>query len=91
MLQGQDDRAWYDIVTQDESWFDYMTVHEWRWLSTHEKVPEKKRRTVQSKKLMLTVVWNPNLFHLIDVLPNGCKFNTSYYVNNVLRRFSEWR
>jgi hypothetical protein len=40
---------------------------------------------------MLTIVWNPNEFHLIDVLPNGCKFNASYYMNKVLSEISEWR
>jgi hypothetical protein len=90
VLQGQHGRAWHDIVTLDESWFDSTPAHEWIWLPTDEKVPESDDQTVQSKKLMLPVVSNPNGFHLIDVLPNGCKFNASDDVNNVPGGVSEW-
>jgi hypothetical protein len=40
---------------------------------------------------MVTIVWNPNGFHLIDVLPNGSQFNPKYYTNKILSRVSEWR
>jgi hypothetical protein len=40
---------------------------------------------------MLTIVWNPNGFHLVDVLPGGCKFNAGYSMSKVLGRLSEWR
>jgi hypothetical protein len=90
-LQGQHDCAWHNIVTLDESWFYYAITHEWTWPPTDEKVPERQRQAVQSKKLSFTIVWNPNGFDLIDFLPNGSKFNASYYVNNVLGRVSQWR
>jgi histone-lysine N-methyltransferase SETMAR len=40
---------------------------------------------------MVTIVWNPLGFHVIDVLPNGSKFNAKYYTNKILSRVSEWR
>jgi hypothetical protein len=42
--------------------------HEFIWLPRDETVPERERYRVQSKKLMLTAVSNPRVFHLIDVL-----------------------
>jgi hypothetical protein len=78
-------------VTLDESWFDSTTAHERLWLPTDEKVPEREGQNVQSKKLMLTIVGNPNGFAFIDIFPTGCKFNASDYVNNVLGRVLEWR
>jgi transposase len=33
---------------------------------------------------MLTIVWNPRGFHLIDVLPKGLKFNVAHYINTIL-------
>jgi hypothetical protein len=33
---------------------------------------------------MVTVVWNRGEFHLIDVLVKGRKFNTAYYVTELL-------
>jgi histone-lysine N-methyltransferase SETMAR len=39
---------------------------------------------------MLTIVWNPTGFHLINVLPNGIKFN-SPCVPNIFVPLPEWR
>jgi hypothetical protein len=33
---------------------------------------------------MLTVVWNPHGFHVIKVLPRGCKWTSQYYIDNIL-------
>jgi hypothetical protein len=49
--------------------------YEFVWLPRGEKVPGRERHTVQSKKVMLTIVWNPCGFHLIKVLETGRKFN----------------
>jgi hypothetical protein len=38
---------------------------------------------------MLTVVWNPHEFHLIDVLPNGSKFNAGHYISRIPSSFPE--
>jgi hypothetical protein len=40
---------------------------------------------------MVTIVWNPTGFHGIRVLPSECKFNSSYYQNEILGQLSEWR
>jgi histone-lysine N-methyltransferase SETMAR len=39
---------------------------------------------------MLTIVWNPIRFHLINVLPKGFKFNASFYITQILGRISGW-
>jgi histone-lysine N-methyltransferase SETMAR len=33
---------------------------------------------------MLTIGWNPRGFHLINVLEKGRKFNTNYYIAEIL-------
>jgi hypothetical protein len=33
---------------------------------------------------MLTVVWNPHGFHVIKVLPRGCKWTSQCYIDNIL-------
>jgi hypothetical protein len=40
---------------------------------------------------MLTIVWNPGGFHLVNILPEGFKFNASYYVTQILDPLSKWR
>jgi hypothetical protein len=62
-LQDQQDRVWHNVVTMDESWFDDTTDHESIWFPADEKVPERERTTVQSKKPMVTIVWNLNGLH----------------------------
>jgi hypothetical protein len=46
---------------------------------------------VQCKRLMVTIVWNPTGLHVMRVLRNGCKFNSSYSQNEILGPLPEWR
>jgi transposase InsO family protein len=41
--------------------------------------------------MMITIVWNPHCFHLIDGLPKGHKFNASHYIDNILQPLLESR
>jgi hypothetical protein len=56
MLQHQKDRAWHDIVTLDDSWFYFTTDHERIWHPEGTEAPERERITVQSRKMMVTIV-----------------------------------
>jgi hypothetical protein len=40
---------------------------------------------------MLTIVWNPRGFHLIEVLGKGRKFKAGYYTREILDPLSQWR
>jgi hypothetical protein len=33
---------------------------------------------ISSEKVMVTIAWNPNGFHEIEILPKGQTFNTDY-------------
>jgi histone-lysine N-methyltransferase SETMAR len=87
----QEVRSWHDIVTLDESWFYLSTDHEMIWLQFGKKVPERERHVIQSKKMMLKIVWNPSGFHLINILSAWCKFNSSQDVTNILGPIAGWR
>jgi hypothetical protein len=78
-------------VTLDESWFYLNTDYELIWLHPDGEIPERERLTIQSGKVMLTIVWNPSGFHLINVLPKGFKFkfNASFYVIQILGSLSD--
>jgi hypothetical protein len=47
--------------------------HEMIWLQADEKVAERERHTIESRELMLTIVWNPGGFHLINVFPMSAR------------------
>jgi hypothetical protein len=63
--------------------------YEFVWLPRDEKVPERERDTIQSKKFMLTIVLDPRELHLIKVLEKGRKFNAAYYIAETLEPLSQ--
>jgi hypothetical protein len=67
-----------------------MTDHELLWLPIHGKVPDRERVTIQSRKVMLTIVCGPTGFAVVTAIKTGCKFNAGYYVSNVPTPLSEW-
>jgi histone-lysine N-methyltransferase SETMAR len=91
ILQQQQQRSWHDIVTLDESWFYLNTDHELIWLQPDAEIPERERHTVQSEKVMLTVVWNPSGWHVVTILPKGATFDAAYYISDILTPLAKWR
>jgi hypothetical protein len=90
MLERQERRSWQNIVTLDKSWFYLHTDHELIWAQPDAKIPERERHTVQSHKVMLTIVWNPSGFHLVNILPKQFKFNASYDLTQIFDPLSKW-
>jgi transposase InsO family protein len=41
--------------------------------------------------MILTIVWNLNSFHVINVLSNWIKLNAEHYTTDVLIPLAEWR
>jgi hypothetical protein len=74
MLQHQKDRAWHDTIILDESRFCFTTDQERIWLPEGTEAQEREQITVQSRKMMLTIVWNSPGLYWIVALPKGRKF-----------------
>jgi hypothetical protein len=91
MLQHQKDREWHDIVTLNEFWFYFTTDQERMWLPEGTEAPEKKQVIVQSRRMMVTIVWNPTRFCRIVALPKGMKFNADHYIPQILDPLAEWQ
>jgi histone-lysine N-methyltransferase SETMAR len=71
-------------VTLDEGWFDFSNQHEQIWLPEDEDPPTNAWLMISSPKTMLTVVRNPHGFHVVKVLPRGCKWTNQYDIDNIL-------
>jgi hypothetical protein len=73
MLEVQKQRAWHDIVTLDEYWFYCRTDHESIGLRPGDKIPESTcvSVSVQSRKSMASIAWNPTGVHGRCVLYRG--------------------
>ena len=65
------------------------TNYELVWLPNDVPPPEKEKKMKTDKKMMLTVFWNPEGFLIVDVLPHGQKFNSEYFINNILQPIYE--
>jgi predicted RNA-binding protein YlxR (DUF448 family) len=38
------------------------------WMPDEDEVPDREKHMIQSQKLMLTFVWNPHGFHVVDAM-----------------------
>jgi hypothetical protein len=81
ILGTQENSSWHKSVTMDKSWFYYMTKDELIWLPPDGRIPDLECVTIQSMKMMFTVVM---------ALKSGCKCKVGYYTNKVLILLSEW-
>jgi len=55
------------------------------WLSKDQEPPEKEKKMINAQKMMLTVFWSPNGFTISKVLPQDQKFNSEYFINEILQ------
>jgi hypothetical protein len=75
-------------------WFHLRSEHNLVWTARGEIVPDKERYAIRLLKFMVTIVWNPSRFHVVNALSKWSKFNAEHYTNNILvaifdsRRFS---
>jgi hypothetical protein len=91
MLEVQCDRAWYDIVTLDESWFWLKTDYEFVWLPQDEKVPEREQHTIQLYSIK-KIYAHDRLESAQVPFDQGSrkdrKFNAGYYITEILEPLS---
>jgi hypothetical protein len=66
-----------------------VTDHEQIWLRLGETPPERARHTIQDRKIMVTLAWNPLGFPLIMALLKGGAFNAEYYRDNILAALTQ--
>jgi hypothetical protein len=90
-LEVQRGRAWHDIVTLDQSWFYLSTDHEFVWLPRDEKVPERERHTIQSKKIHTHDLSESARVPFDQGSRKRCKFDSGYYITKILKPLSQWR
>jgi hypothetical protein len=75
--------GWKYLIVLDEAWSYFPNQHEEILLMDHEAPPTIECQTISSPKTMLTVVWNPYGFHLVNVLSKGQKWTSHYYIDHI--------
>ena len=83
------DQSWRFFLTGDESWFFFIEDFDIQWVAPGEKPFTRSKRIISSPKRMLTVFWSPLGFRIIEMLPKGTRFNSKYFINEILSKIAE--
>jgi len=88
-LETEEPFRFQRIITGDESWFyiDYSPTR--IWSLSPDNLPQNVSHAIQSQKFMLTVFWGISGPVLIKWLKPGEKFNTTYFINDVIAEMFE--
>ena len=89
VLSNAKRNAWHGIVTGDETWLYYGYYHPGKWIVDTEEHPISITRTIDCEKVMLTVIWSVEGFHVIDFLPPKMNFNSEYFIEHILNPLAE--
>jgi transposase len=73
-----------NILTGDESWSMLEYQHAVKWSLSREDVSTRARRQIGTKTLMLTVIWEVDDFHVVDLMTSQRSFNSGSFVSRVL-------
>ena len=68
-----------NTVTGDEAWFFFDNPADGQWAKSADEVQRNVNRTIQSKKVMLTILWGLNDFYVVEALPGSQKFDSEYF------------
>ena len=78
-----------NIITGDQSWILYNYGPRGKWCLDSEENPEFERDRITHEKFMLTVIWGVWGFYVIDMLPNGMSYNSTYFIEHILTVLNE--
>ena len=51
--------------------------------------PEFEKDQITHQKFMITIIWGVWGFFVVDMLPNGMSYNSSYFISNILHVLGE--
>jgi histone-lysine N-methyltransferase SETMAR len=72
------------IITGNESWFYLEYQHASQWPISRDEVLQRVDPAIGTAKIMLTIIWGVNGFHLLDLMPLQCRFDAQYFVEHVM-------
>jgi hypothetical protein len=72
------------IIRGDESWFDLEYQHASQWPVSRDEVPQGVDPAIGTAKFMATAIYGVTGFHLPDLMPSECRYNTQYFVEHVM-------
>ena len=77
------------IITGDQSWFNFYNAADGAWIEEGDEPPEMVNDHISAQKIMIIIFWGINGFFIVDLLPIGQSYNSSYFVENILQLLFE--
>jgi hypothetical protein len=84
ILEDTEKASFHNLVTGDGSWFTLEFQHSTKWCMFRDDVPQRPRQRIETAKLMLTVMWGIDGFHVVDLMITPRTSNSQYFVENVM-------
>ena len=84
-----------NLITGDQTWLLYQYHPKGKWCLENEERPEFEGDHITHQKIMITIIWGVWGFFVIDELPQGVSYNSSYFKQNILdvlisKKFQIW-
>lgn len=83
-LSNCNDQKLRKVLTQDETWVYFSNPRNSMWLEEGQPIPEKPKKTIGAKKVMISVIWGITGIISITMLPIDQKFNRNFFEQKVL-------
>ena len=68
----------HSVITADEAWFYLSSSRDGQWALCPGDVPVRVKDSIASKKVMIFIAWNPHGPLLVEALPEGTRFDSSF-------------
>jgi hypothetical protein len=88
-LHAAEHGRWHHLVTDDESLFFLNIAQRRMWTLSRDGVVTKPRLDIQSKTIMLTIMWNASGLYIVDRVLNDTKMNSDYFVTKIHIAFAQ--
>ena len=77
------------ILTGDETFLYWKTQRKRAWIKSGDPPPTRERKSIGSKKVMITVIWSTSGMKSITMLERGAAFTKDHFINVVLKDLLE--
>ena len=86
----QNEKTYFkNIITLDESWFYFKYFPKSQYVKNKSEISSIPKLKKTEKKVMITIVFCGSGFLLIDALPKGYNFNSSYFIEYILSNLEQ--
>lgn len=84
ILEKYKHTSYRNFITGDQTWLLYQYHSKGKWCLESEERPEFEDDNICHQKVMFTIIWGVWGFIIIDELPQGVSYNSSYFKQNIL-------